>query len=172
MEPRSRTLALEALGERRPERRRRDDETEKYWPVEIVVSKIESGPEDFKGLKLRSSGTNAGLPAVRRCRTAIHSGVRAFNQSLSSGRLLDGAHWGAPWGRNHVLWGSANTNYKPALGPKHHDAFILNMDAVDGLEDDLRNRPARQRGDAFLPSSAEYQHAEAIAIRGRFAEMA
>ena len=104
--------------------------TEKVLPVEIVVSKKIESAEDFKGLKLRSSGT-----------------------------MLD-----------YLQSAGAAPQYIPGSELYQSLSFILNMEAVDGLEDDLRTALLDTMETRFFQRSAEYQHAEAIAISSGIAE--
>ncbi|BDY14667.1 MULTISPECIES: TRAP transporter substrate-binding protein [Sulfitobacter] len=142
--------------------------TEKVLPVEIVVSKKIESAEDFKGLKLRSSGTMLDYLQSAGAAPQYIPGSELY-QSLSSG-VVDGAHWGAAVGAKSMsLWEVCKYHYKPALG-QTTDAFILNMEAVDGLEDDLRTALLDTMETRFFQRSAEYQHAEAIAISSGIAE--
>ncbi|MDF1729341.1 MAG: ABC transporter substrate-binding protein, partial [Sulfitobacter sp.] len=84
-------------------------------------------------------------------------------QSLSSG-VVDGAHWGAAIGAQSMsLWEVCKYHYKPVLA-QTTDAFILNIDALEELPEDLRAALEETITTRFFLRSAEYQHKEAIAL--------
>ncbi len=141
---------------------------DKILPVEIVVSKKIESAEDFKGLKIRSSGTMLDYLQSAGAAPQYIAGSELY-QSLSSG-VVDGAHWGAAVGAKSMsLWEVCKYHYKPALG-QTTDAYIVNMEAMDGLDDDLRTALVDTMETRFYQRSAEYQHEEAIALSSGVAE--
>tara|TARA_R110001599_G_scaffold148559_1_gene332294 strand:- start:270 stop:758 length:489 start_codon:yes stop_codon:yes gene_type:complete len=84
-------------------------------------------------------------------------------QALSSG-VVDGAHWGAAIGAQSMsLWEVCKYHYKPVLA-QTTDAFIMNIDALEALPEDLRGALEEIVTTRFFLRSAEYQHKEAIAL--------
>jgi len=136
--------------------------SEKAYPTEMVVSKKIESAADFQGLKIRSSGTMLDYLAAAGAAPQYIPGAELY-QSLSSG-VVDGAHWGAAIGAQSMsLWEVAKYHYKPALGFTI-DAFIMNVDALESLPDDLRKEIVNLMEIRFFRRSSEYMHKEAIAL--------
>ena len=136
--------------------------SEKSYPTEMVVSKKIESAADFQGLKIRSSGTMLDYLAAAGAAPQYIPGSELY-QSLSSG-VVDGAHWGAAIGAQSMsLWEVCKFHYKPVLA-QTTDAFILNLEAVEGLPEDLRSALMDTIENRFFLRSAEYQHKEAIAL--------
>lgn len=136
--------------------------SEKSYPTEMVVSKKIESADDFKGLKIRSSGTMLDYLAAAGAAPQYIPGSELY-QSLSSG-VVDGAHWGAAIGAKSMsLWEVCKYHYKPALGFTI-DAFIVNEEQLQGLEDDLKTAILDLMEIRFYARSAEYMHKEAIAL--------
>ena len=109
---------------------------EKVLPTEMTVSKKIESAADFQGLKIRSSGAMLDYLAAAGAAPQYIPGSELY-QSLSSG-VVDGAHWGAAIGAQSMsLWEVCKYHYKPVLA-QTTDAFIMNIDAVEALPDDLR----------------------------------
>ena len=136
--------------------------SEKSYPTELVVSKKIESAEDFAGIKLRSSGTMLDYLAAAGAAPQYIPGSELY-QSLSSG-VVDGAHWGAAIGAKSMsLWEVCKYHYKPALGFTI-DAFILNEEQLQGLDDDMKTALLDLMEIRFFRRSAEYMHKEAIAL--------
>ncbi|WP_136637319.1 TRAP transporter substrate-binding protein DctP [Pseudooceanicola onchidii] len=136
--------------------------SEKAYPTELVTSKKIETAEDFAGIKLRSSGTLLDYLAAAGAAPQYIPGSELY-QSLSSG-VVDGAHWGAAIGAKSMsLWEVCKYHYKPALGFTI-DAFIVNEDQLQGLDDDLKTAILDLMEIRFFRRSAEYMHKEAIAL--------
>jgi TRAP-type mannitol/chloroaromatic compound transport system substrate-binding protein len=136
--------------------------SEKSYPTEMVVSKKIESAADFQGLKIRSSGTMLDYLAAAGAAPQYIPGSELY-QSLSSG-VVDGAHWGAAIGAKSMsLWEVCKYHCKPALGFTI-DAFILNEEQLQGLDEDLRQAILDLMEIRFFRRSAEYMHKEAIAL--------
>lgn len=136
--------------------------TEKVLPVELVVSKPIETVEDFRGLKLRSSGTMLDYLAAAGAAPQYIAGPELY-QALSSG-VVDGAHWGAAIGAKSMsLWEVAKYHVRPPLGMTA-DSFIVNAKALEDLPEDLRQILVSLMEERFWRRSSEYQHKEAIAL--------
>lgn len=135
---------------------------EKVLPTEMTVSKKIESAADFEGLKIRSSGSMLDYLAAAGASPQYIPGSELY-QSLSSG-VVDGAHWGAAIGAQSMsLWEVCKYHYKPVLA-QTTDAFIMNVDALEELPDDLRGALEEIITTRFFLRSAEYQHKEAIAL--------
>ncbi|WP_239520550.1 TRAP transporter substrate-binding protein DctP [Pseudooceanicola aestuarii] len=136
--------------------------SEKVLPVEMVVSKKIESADDFRGLKIRSSGAMLDYLQSAGAAPQYIPGSELY-QSLSSG-VVDGAHWGAAVGAQSMsLWEVCKYHYKPALG-QTTDSWIVNQSELDSLDDDLRQALLDLMEVRFFQRSAEYSHAEVIAI--------
>ncbi|MCA0872280.1 TRAP transporter substrate-binding protein DctP [Seohaeicola saemankumensis] len=142
--------------------------SEKAYPTEMVVSKKIESAADFQGLKLRSSGTMLDYLAAAGAAPQYIPGSELY-QSLSSG-VVDGAHWGAAIGAKSMsLWEVCKYHVKPALGFTI-DAFIVNADQLEALDDDLATALTDLMEIRFFRRSSEYMHKEAIALSSGIAE--
>ncbi len=136
--------------------------SEKVLPVEMVVSKKIESAEDFKGLKIRSSGAMLEYLNAAGAAPQYIPGSELY-QSLSSG-VVDGAHWGAAVGAKSMsLWEACKYHYKPALGFTT-DSWIVNLDQLNDLDDDLKSALLDLMEIRFYQRSTEYQAAEVQAI--------
>jgi len=135
---------------------------EKVLPTEMTVSKKIESAADFRGLKIRSSGSMLDYLAAAGAAPQFVPGSELY-QALSSG-VVDGAHWGAAIGAQSMsLWEVCKYHYKPVLA-QTTDAFIMNIDALEALPEDLRGALEEIVTTRFFLRSAEYQHKEAIAL--------
>lgn len=135
---------------------------EKVLPVEMVVSKKIESADDFKGLKIRSSGAMLDYLSAAGAAPQYIPGAELY-QALSSG-VVDGAHWGAAVGAKSMsLWEVCQYHYKPALGMST-DSWIVNKSELDSLDPDLRSALLDLMEIRFFQRSSEYQHAEVKAV--------
>ncbi|WBU56159.1 TRAP transporter substrate-binding protein DctP [Paracoccus sediminicola] len=136
---------------------------EKVLPTEMTLSKKIENAGDFEGLKIRSSGTMLDYLAAAGAAPQYVPGSELY-QAISSG-VVDGAHWGAAIGAQSMsLWEVCKYHYKPVLA-QTTDAWIINMDALGELPDELRTALLDVVENRFFLRTAEYQHQEAIALR-------
>lgn len=163
MEHATKNLGLEALVNKDLETEGVTIRAEKVLPTEMTLSRKIESAADFQGLKIRSSGTMLDYLAAAGAAPQYIPGSELY-QSLSSG-VVDGAHWGAAIGAQSMsLWEVCKYHYKPVLA-QTTDAWIMNMDALDDLPDDLRNALLDVVDNRFFLRSAQYQHQEAIALQ-------
>ena len=135
---------------------------EKAYPTELVVSKKVNSVDDFRGLKLRSSGTMLDYLTAAGASASYIAGSELY-QALSSG-VVDGAHWGAAQGAQSMsLWEVCKHHYRPPLGFTD-DAWIFNADAVEALPDDIRTVFEAAVETRYFLRSAEYMHLEAKSL--------
>jgi TRAP-type mannitol/chloroaromatic compound transport system substrate-binding protein len=136
--------------------------SEKAYPTELVLSRKINSVDEFKELKLRSSGTMLSYLTAAGASASYIAGSELY-QALSSG-VVDGAHWGAAQGAKSMsLWEVAKHHYRPPLGFTN-DAWVFNADAVEELPDDIRLIFESTVEDRYYLRSAEYMHLEAKAL--------
>lgn len=133
--------------------------TDKVYPTEMVLKKPVNSWEDFKGLKIRSSGilqrflTEAGAAGTALPGPEVYS-------ALASG-VVDGAHWGAAQGAKSTgLYEVAKYHIKPALNIAGTDAFIVNQKALDKLPQDIRTILIQALDEQFWLRTNEYLYKE------------
>lgn len=137
--------------------------TDKVYPTEMVVNKPINSMEDFKGLKIRSSGalekflTEAGASATYIPGSELYT-------ALSSG-VVDGAHWGAAQGAASMgLYEVAKYHVKPALNIAGTDVFIINQKALDKLSDEDAKTIKDALDEQFWVRTNEYLYKERLAL--------
>lgn len=137
--------------------------TDKVYPTEMVVNKPINSMEDFKGLKIRSSGalekflTEAGASATYIPGSELYT-------ALSSG-VVDGAHWGAAQGAASMgLYEVAKYHVKPALNIAGTDVFIINQKALDKLSDQDAKTIKDALDEQFWVRTNEYLYKERLAL--------
>lgn len=137
--------------------------TDKIYPTEMVVKQPIKSWDDFTGLKIRSSGaTQVFLTEAGAAATYI-PGSELY-QALSSG-IVDGAHWGAAQGAaSMALYEIAKYHVKPALNIAGTDAFIINLDAMEELPDDIARIVKDALEEQFWVRTNEYLYQERIAL--------
>lgn len=142
--------------------------SEKILPTEMTATKKIETAEDFRGLKVRVTGLLAEYLATAGITPQYISGAELY-QSISSG-VVDGAIWGAAVGAQSMsLWEVCKYHYKPALA-QTTDSYLINLKALEGLSEDLRNALISTIEERFFLRSVEYQHREAIALSEGVAE--
>lgn len=137
--------------------------TDKVYPTEIVSKIPVNSLEDFRKLKIRSSG------ALQRFLTEAGAGASylagpELYPALSTG-VVNAAHWGAVQGAYSMgLYEVAKYHIRPALNIAGTDAFIINQKALDKL-------PARHReclinilDEQFWARTNEYEYQEEITL--------
>ncbi|MEE3098793.1 MAG: TRAP transporter substrate-binding protein DctP, partial [Pseudomonadota bacterium] len=136
--------------------------SEKVYPTELVLSKEVKSVDDFKSLKLRSSGAMLDYLSAAGASASYIAGSELY-QALSSG-VVDGAHWGAAIGAKSMsLWEVCKYHMKPPLGFSA-DAWIFNADAVEDLPDDIRLIFTSLVEERFYLRSVEYLEGEAQSL--------
>ena len=136
---------------------------EKVLPVEMVVSKKIESADDFRGLKIRSSGAMLDYLNAAGAAPQYIPGAELY-QALSSG-VVDGAHWGAAVGAKSMsLWEVCKYHYKPALGMST-DSWIINKSELDKLDPEMRSALLDLIEIRFFQRSSEYQYDEVLAVK-------
>lgn len=142
--------------------------SEKILPIEMTATKKIETAEDFSGLKVRVTGLVAEYLASAGASPQYIAGAELY-QSLSSG-VVDAAIWGAAVGAQSMsLWEVCKYHYKPSLA-QTTDSYLINLKALEGLSEDMRNALLTTINERFFLRSVEYQHREAIALSEGIAE--
>lgn len=137
--------------------------TDKVYPTEMVIKRPVNSMEDFKGLKIRSSGslqtflTDAGA-------TASYIPGGELYSALDAG-IVDGAHWGASQGADSMaLYEVAKYHVKPALNIAGTDVFIVSQRSMDKLPEDLQLIVKQALDEQFWFRTNEYQYQERVTL--------
>jgi TRAP-type mannitol/chloroaromatic compound transport system substrate-binding protein len=111
--------------------------TDKVYPTELSLKKPVRKFEDFKGLKLRSSGIlQKFLTSIGAAASQIPGGE--IYAALASG-VIDGAHWGAVQGSYSMKFYDVNKYHlRPALNVAGTDIWLINQKAFDKLPKDIQ----------------------------------
>lgn len=144
--------------------------TDKVYPTEVSLKKPVRTFEDFKGLKLRSSGilqkflTSIGAAASYMPGSEIYA-------ALASG-VMDGAHWGAVQGSLSMKFYDVNKYHlRPALNVAGTDIWMVNQKAFDKLPKDLQEILIKTLEEQFWLRTNEYIYKENKALSKVLKEM-
>jgi len=111
--------------------------SDKVIPTELCLSKPVTSLEDFKGLKLRSSGVSQLFLTSIGSAASYFSGTEVY-PALSSG-VVDGAHWGGIGGNMTMgLYEIAKYQFKPSLNITGMETWLINQKALDKLPKDMQ----------------------------------
>lgn len=133
--------------------------TDKVYPTELSLRKPVRTFEDFKGLKLRSSGilqkflTSIGAAASYIPGSEIYA-------ALASG-VMDGAHWGAVQGSASMKFYDVNKYHlRPALNVAGTDIWLVNQKAFDKLPEDIQKILVSTLDEQFWLRTNQYIYLE------------
>ncbi|MFW6081403.1 MAG: TRAP transporter substrate-binding protein DctP [Desulfosalsimonas sp.] len=131
--------------------------TDKVYPTELVLSKPVRSLEDFKGLKLRSSGVLQKFLSELGASAEYIPGSEIY-PALSSG-VVDGAHWGASQGAYSMnLYEVCKYHMLPPLNIASTDVWVFNQKAIDSLPEDIRGVFHNTMEKHFWERTNEYQY--------------
>ncbi|MFW6334709.1 MAG: TRAP transporter substrate-binding protein DctP [Desulfosalsimonas sp.] len=137
--------------------------TDKVYPTELVVSKPVRSLEDFKGLKIRSSGVLQKFFSQLGASAEYIPGSEIYS-ALSSG-VVDGAHWGAAQGAYSMkLYETCKYHILPPLNIASTDVWVFNQDAIDELPEDVRQVFFDTMDKHFWERTNEYQYLEQVTL--------
>ncbi|MCG2776588.1 MAG: TRAP transporter substrate-binding protein DctP [Desulfobacterales bacterium] len=133
--------------------------TDKVYPTELSLKKPVRTFEDFKGLKLRSSGIlQKFLTSIGAAASQIPGGE--IYAALASG-VVDGAHWGAVQGSYSMKFYEVNKYHlRPALNVAGTDIWLINQKAFDKLPKDLQEILTTTLEEQFWLRTNEYIYLE------------
>jgi len=137
--------------------------TDKVYPTELVLKKPVNSLDDFKGLKIRSSGVLQVFLSSLGAAASYLPGSEVY-PSLASG-VIDGAHWGAAQGAYSMkLYDVCKYHLLPGLNIAGTDAFVVNQKAIDALPDDIRETFYWSLEEEFWKRTNQYIYLEAIVL--------
>ena len=137
--------------------------TDKVYPTELVSKKPVRTFEDFKGLKIRSSGVlQQYLTSIGAAASYLPGGE--VYAALSSG-VVDAAHWGAVQGASSMkFYEVCKYHLRPALNYAATDTWLVNQKALDKLPEDIRNVVISTLQEEFWLRTNQYQYLEEEAL--------
>lgn len=137
--------------------------TDKVYPTELVLKKPVKSFEDFKGLKIRSSGVLQIFLTSTGAAASYLPGAEVY-PSLASG-VIDGAHWGAAQGAYSMkLYDVCKYHLLPGLNIAGTDAWVVNQEAIDKLPNDIQAIFYNALEEQFWKRTNQYIYLEAITL--------
>jgi TRAP-type mannitol/chloroaromatic compound transport system substrate-binding protein len=138
--------------------------SDRVYTTELSLKKPVRTVEDFKGMKLRSSGilqkylTSIGAAASMIPGSDIYT-------ALASG-MMDGAHWGAVQGSYAMKFYEINKYHlRPALNVAATDIWLVNKKAFDRLPQDLQQILHDALEEHFWPRTNQYMYQEELMLQ-------
>ena len=132
---------------------------DRIYPHELVTKKPVKTYDDFKGLKVRSSGVLLKFFASIGTAATYIGGPELYT-SLSTG-LVEGAHWGAAMGANKMnLYDMCKYHLKPALAISGTDFWAINDKAFKKLPEDIQTTVEQVLELHFWKRTSEYEFGE------------
>jgi TRAP-type C4-dicarboxylate transport system substrate-binding protein len=135
--------------------------TDKVYPTELVLTKPVRSLEDFKGLKLRSSGVLQTFLSGLGAAASYLPGSEVY-PALSSG-VVDGAHWGAAQGAYSMnLYEVCKYHLLPPLNIASTDVWVFNQKAIDNLPENIQEIFYNTMDKHFWERTNQYQYLENV----------
>ncbi|MCJ7679833.1 MAG: TRAP transporter substrate-binding protein DctP [Candidatus Aminicenantes bacterium] len=137
--------------------------TDKVYPTELSLKKPVRKFEDFKGLKLRSSGIlQKFLTSIGAAASQIPGGE--IYTALASG-VVDGAHWGAVQGSMSMkFYEVSKYHLRPALNVAGTDIWLINKKAFEELPKDIQETLTKTLEEHFWLRTNQYIYLENKAL--------
>lgn len=137
--------------------------SDRIYPTELVVKKPITKLEDFKGLKLRSSGALKVFMTKIGAAASYITGAEIY-PSLASG-IVEGAHWGAAQGaRDMGFYELCKYHLKPPLNMGAPDVWFFNKKKFDALPKDIQKIIRDTLEEHFWYRSNQYIYLEGKAL--------
>ncbi len=138
--------------------------TDKVYPTELSLKQQVLTFEDFKGLKLRSSGIlQVYLTSIGAAASYI-PGAEIY-AALASG-VVDGAHWGAVQGSNSMGFYDVNKYHlKPCLNIAGTDIWLINQKALAKLPQEIQKILLATLDEHFFLRTNQYIYLENITLK-------
>jgi len=137
--------------------------SDRIYPTEPVLKKPVTTLEDFKGLKIRSSGALAVFFTKLGAASSYLPGPEIY-PALASG-VVDGAHWGAAQGaRDMGFYEICKYHLKPSINVGAPDAWHFNKKKFDALPKDIQKIIRDILEEHFWYRSNEYIYLEEKAL--------
>jgi len=133
--------------------------TDKVYPTELSLKKPVRTYEDFKGLKLRSSGIlQVYLTSLGAAASYLPGGE--IYAALSSG-VVDGVHWGAVQGSASMRFYELNKYHlRPALNIAATDIWLVNKEAFGKIPEDIQKILVSTLEENFFLRTNQYIYQE------------
>ena len=133
--------------------------TDKVYPTELSLKKPVRTFEDFKGLKLRSSGIlQVFLTSIGAAASYI-SGPEIY-PALASG-VVEGVHWGAVQGSYSMKFYELNKYHlRPALNIAGTDIWLINKQALSKIPEDIQKILLSTLDEHFFLRTNQYIYLE------------
>lgn len=143
--------------------------TDKVYPTQLATKKPIYKLEDFKGMKLRSSGIlQTYLTSIGAAAAYLPGGE--LYAALGSG-VVDGAHWGNILGNESMkLYELAKYHLETPLNIAGTEAWVINQKALDELPENLRKIVVDTLDAHFWTNSMDMMHRYAVNVP-KFKEM-
>lgn len=143
--------------------------TDKIYPTEMVLKRPVESLEDFKGLKIRSSGALQSFLTKAGAAASYIPGGELY--SALDGGIVDGAHWGGSQGADSMaLYEIAKHHVQPALNIAATDVTIISQRSLDKLPEDLQLIVKDALEEQFWFRTNEYLYQERVALAKAIAE--
>lgn len=137
--------------------------TDRVFPTEMVVKRPINSVEDFRGIKIRSSGALQSFLTAAGAAAAYIPGGELY--SALDGGIVEGAHWGAVQGADSMgLYEVAKHHVKPALSIAGTDVNIVSQRSLDKLPEDLQEIVKQALEEQFWFRTNEYIYQEQMAL--------
>lgn len=136
---------------------------DKVYPTEISVKKPVKSFDDFKGLKLRSSGILQTYLSSIGAAASYLPGSEIY-AALSSG-VIDGAHWGAVQGSDSMkFYDVSKYHLHTPLNFAQTDIWLINKKALEKLPQDIQDIVKATLEEHFWLRTNQYQYLEEITL--------
>ena len=133
--------------------------TDKVYPTELSLKKPVTKFEDFKGLKLRSSGIMQVFLTSIGAAASYIPGAEIY-AALASG-VVEGAHWGAVQGSASMGFYDINKyHFRPALNIAATDIWLINKKALSKIPEDLQKILLSTLNEHFYLRTNQYIYLE------------
>lgn len=137
--------------------------TDKVYPTEMVSKKPIEKMDDFKGLKVRSSGVLANFLTALGGAGSYIPGPEIY-PGLASG-VIDAAHWGAVQGAASMgFYDVCKYHLKPGLNIASTDVWLINKKAMEALPADIKEILLWSLEEQFWFRTNQYEYLEAITL--------
>lgn len=143
--------------------------TDKIYPTEMVIKRPVNNIDDFRGLKIRSSGTLQSFLTKAGAAASYIPGGELY--SALDGGIVDGAHWGGSQGADSMaLYEIAKYHVQPALNIAATDVNIVSQRSLDKLPEDLQIIVKEALEEQFWFRTNEYLYQERVALAKAIAD--
>ena len=137
--------------------------SDRIYTTELSLKKPVRSMDDFRGLKLRSSGIlQKYLTSIGAAASMIPGGD--IYTALASG-MLDGAHWGAVQGSSSMKFYEINKYHlRPALSIAATDIWVINKRAFDSLPAQFQEVLVSTLEEHFWRRTNQYTYQEELEL--------